>query len=103
MEQTAVQEMINIVQMDMNNGVEISMHVFMGMLEKAREKEKQQKIAYKISTPLGHVAHCIEKYGIENAIEDYKCKLVNNKESKFWNDCLKIAEYYKETFKQQEQ
>jgi hypothetical protein len=42
--QTAVQEMINIVQMDMNNGVEISMSVFMGMLKKAKEMEKQQII-----------------------------------------------------------
>lgn len=62
--------------------------------------QEQQEIAYKISTPLGHVAHCIEKYGIEIAIAEYKCKLVNNKESKFWNDCLRIAEIYK-TIKQQ--
>jgi hypothetical protein len=63
------------------------------LFEQAKEMEKQQKIAYKISTPLGHVAHCIEQYGIENAIEEYRCKSVNNKESKFWNDCLKIAEF----------
>jgi hypothetical protein len=63
--------------------------------QQAKQKENQQKIAYKISTPLGHVAHCIEKYGIQDAIEEYKCKLANNKESKFWNDCLKIAEFYK--------
>jgi methyl coenzyme M reductase subunit C-like uncharacterized protein (methanogenesis marker protein 7) len=61
----------------------------------AKEMEKQQKIAYKISTPLGHVAHCIEKYGIKDAIEEYRCKSVNNKESKFWNDCLRIAKFYK--------
>jgi hypothetical protein len=66
--------------------------------KQAKEMENQQKIAYKISTPLGHVAHCIEKYGIEIAISEYKCKLVNNKESKFWNDCIKIAEYYNETY-----
>jgi hypothetical protein len=65
------------------------------LLRQAKEMEKQQKIAYKISTPLGHVAYCIEKYGIKMAIEEYKCKLVNNKESKFWNDCLKIAKFYK--------
>jgi predicted GNAT family acetyltransferase len=64
-------------------------------IEQAKEMEKQQKIAYKISTPLGHVAHCIEQYGIENAIEEYRCKSVNNKESKFWNDCLRIAKFYK--------
>jgi DNA polymerase I-like protein with 3'-5' exonuclease and polymerase domains len=68
------------------------------LAEQAKEMEKQQKIAYKISTPLGHVAHCIEKYGIEIAISEYKCKLVNNKESKFWNDCIKIAKFYNETF-----
>jgi hypothetical protein len=44
MKKTAVQEMIDIVQMDMNNGVEISMEVFMGMLKKAKEMEKQQII-----------------------------------------------------------
>jgi hypothetical protein len=63
------------------------------IFEQAKEIEKQQKIAYKISTPLGHVAHCIEKYGIQDAIEEYRCKLANNKESKFWNDCLRIAEF----------
>ena len=62
---------------------------------KAKQMEEQQKIAYKISTPLGHVAHCIEQYGIKDAIEEYRCKSVNNKESKFWNDCLRIAEFYK--------
>ena len=40
--QTAVQEMIDVVQMEMNNGVEISMRVFMGMLQKAKKMEKQQ-------------------------------------------------------------
>ena len=50
MTQTAIQEIINIVQMDMNNGVEISMDVFMGMLKKAKEMEKQQiKDAYQTS------------------------------------------------------
>ena len=42
--QTAVQEMIDVVQMEMNNGVEISMRVFMGMLQKAKKMEKQQII-----------------------------------------------------------
>jgi hypothetical protein len=72
------------------------------ILEQAKEMEEQQKIAYKISTPLGHVAHCIEKYGIEIAISEYKCKLVNNKESKFWNDCIKIAELYNEKYNNNE-
>jgi hypothetical protein len=44
MKQTAIQEMINIVQMDMNNGVEISMSVFMGMLKKAKDIEEQHNI-----------------------------------------------------------
>ena len=72
------------------------------VFDEAKEMEKQQKIAYKISTPLGHVAHCIEKYGIEIAISEYKCKLVNNKESNFWNDCMKIAELYNEKFNKNE-
>jgi hypothetical protein len=44
MKQTAVQEMINIVQMDMNNGVEISMSVFMNMLKKAKDIEEQHNM-----------------------------------------------------------
>jgi DNA polymerase I-like protein with 3'-5' exonuclease and polymerase domains len=72
------------------------------LFQQAKQMEKQQKIAYKISTPLGHVAHCIEKYGIEIAISEYKCKLVNNKESNFWNDCLKIAKLYNEKFNKNE-
>jgi hypothetical protein len=39
------------------------------LIEQAKEKELQQKIEYKISTPLGHVSHMIEKYGIDEAIE----------------------------------
>jgi hypothetical protein len=38
--QTAIQEMISIVEMDFENGVEISMKVFHKMLLKAKEKEK---------------------------------------------------------------
>lgn len=46
-EKTAIQELIEIVEMDYNNGVEISMKVFYGMLTKALEKEKHQiKKAY---------------------------------------------------------
>ena len=41
---TAIQELIDIVEMDYNNGVEISMRVFYGMLIKALFKEKQQII-----------------------------------------------------------
>jgi hypothetical protein len=88
MEQTAVEWLeAHLIEY----GFDLSLHKF--EIKQAKEMEKQQKIAYKISTPLGHVAHCIEKYGIEIAIAEYKCKLVNNKESKFWNDCLKIAEF----------
>jgi len=44
---TAIREMMDIVEMDYNNGVEISMRVFHGMLKTALEKEKEQiKIAY---------------------------------------------------------
>jgi hypothetical protein len=49
---TAIQELIDIVEMDYNNGVEISMRVFHGMLTKALEKEKQQIIdAYEAEWP----------------------------------------------------
>jgi hypothetical protein len=43
MEKTVVQQVIDIVQMDFNNHVEISMSVFLGMLKTAKETEKQQK------------------------------------------------------------
>ena len=44
MEKTPIQEMIDIVRMDMNNGVEISMGVFMSMLNEAKEKENKAKL-----------------------------------------------------------
>jgi hypothetical protein len=63
--------------------------------QQAKEIEKQQKIAYKIATPLGHVSNMIEQIPIESVIEEYKCKVINAKESVFWNDCLIIAKFYK--------
>lgn len=42
MEKTAVKEVLDIVQMDYNNGVEISRAIVLKMLEKALEKEKKQ-------------------------------------------------------------
>jgi chemotaxis receptor (MCP) glutamine deamidase CheD len=98
MKQTAVEWLINELNKVGFNLENLDLNVF----EQAKEMEKQQKIAYKISTPLGHVSHCIEKYGIEIAISEYKCKLVNNKESEFWNDCLKIAKLYNEKFNKNE-
>jgi hypothetical protein len=41
---TAIQELMDVVEMDFNNGVEISMKVFYGMLMQARQKGKQQMI-----------------------------------------------------------
>lgn len=41
---TAIQEMVDIVEMDYQNGVEISMSVFHGMLLKGLFKERQQLI-----------------------------------------------------------
>ena len=41
---TAIDELIQIVEMDYNNGVEISMKVFHKMLTDAKLKEKQQII-----------------------------------------------------------
>lgn len=44
---TAIQELLEIVEMDFNNGVEISMKVFHGMLKQALEKEREQiELAY---------------------------------------------------------
>lgn len=39
---TAIQELMEIVEMDANNGVEISMGVFYKMLQDALPKERQQ-------------------------------------------------------------
>ena len=43
-QQTAVQQLIDIVEMDYRNGVEISMKVFLKMLNDSKEMEKQQII-----------------------------------------------------------
>ena len=43
-QQTAVQQLIGIVEMDYNNGVEISMKVFLKMLNDSKKMEKQQII-----------------------------------------------------------
>ena len=43
-QQTAIQQLIGIVEMDYNNGVEISMKVFLKMLNDSKEMEKQQII-----------------------------------------------------------
>jgi hypothetical protein len=39
---TAIQELIQVVEMDYNNGVEISMKVFFKMLKDAQTKEQEQ-------------------------------------------------------------
>jgi len=46
---TAVEEVMDIIEMEHNNGVEISQKVLWKMLLEAKEKEKQQSIdfAYK--------------------------------------------------------
>jgi hypothetical protein len=41
---TAVQEIMDIIEMEHNNGVEISQKVLWKMLSEAKEKEKQQII-----------------------------------------------------------
>ena len=43
MKKTAVKEMLDIVQMDFNNGVEISTGVVLSMLKKALGKETKQR------------------------------------------------------------
>ena len=48
-QQTAVQQLINIVEMDYNNHVEISMKVFLKMLYNSKEMEREQiKDAYRL-------------------------------------------------------
>jgi hypothetical protein len=64
-------------------------------IKQAKEIERQQKIAYKISTTLGHVDHLIDSYGVDFAIEEYEVKVLNNKDS-FWEECLAIAKFYKQ-------
>ncbi len=46
--QTPIQEMLSVVEMDFNNGIEISMKVFSSMLKKALQKEKEQLITFHI-------------------------------------------------------
>lgn len=41
---TAIKELMDIVEMEHNNGVQISMQAFYKMLKKALKKEKQQII-----------------------------------------------------------
>jgi len=43
-QQTAVQQLIDIVEMDYRNGVEISMKIFLKMLNDSKEMEKKQII-----------------------------------------------------------
>jgi hypothetical protein len=46
MNKTAIEQLISVVEMDYENGVEISMRVFHKMLLKALEIEKKQKIEF---------------------------------------------------------
>lgn len=39
---TAIQDLMEVVEMDYNNGVEVSVKVFFNMLKKAQDKEKEQ-------------------------------------------------------------
>lgn len=51
---TAIQELMDIVEMDYMNGVEISMKVFNNMLKEALVKEKAQIVeAYQKGTDVG--------------------------------------------------
>ena len=65
MSKTAIQELIDIVEMDYKNGVEISMKVFHIMLTDAKEKEKQQIID---SNNAGYQAH---RRDIDQSAHDY--------------------------------
>ena len=64
--------------------------------QQANEMFEQQKKAYKMETPLGHVDHSIDTYGIDITITEYKVKALNNKDSSFWKECLAIAKFYKQ-------
>jgi hypothetical protein len=92
---TAVEWLIDRINKDYEENGRLRYAYISNVFIQAKQMEKEQIIDYKISTPLGHVAHCIEKYGIEIAIEEYKCKLANNKDS-FWEECLAIAKFYKQ-------
>jgi hypothetical protein len=83
---TAIQELIDVVEMDFNNGVEISMKVFYGMLMKAREKEKEQIIdAF--------------NQGYREGFNDAQSVTENEKDVSKYDDA---KNYYDRTFKNKE-
>ena len=64
---TAIQELMDIVEMDYYNGVEISMKVFNNMLKEALVKEKAQiKTAW-----LAGAETCCADYKLPETDEDY--------------------------------
>lgn len=77
---TVIQEMADIVEMDFNNGVEISMKVFHGMLLKAILKERKQMIDFHIEVM--KVGLIIE--GDTKWVEGYRPKIANQAE-KYYN------------------
>jgi len=49
-----------------------------------------------METPLGHISYYIDTHGIDIAITEYEVKVLNNKDSSFWKECLAIAKFYKQ-------
>jgi len=79
---TAIQEIMDIVAMDYDSGVEISMKVFYGMLKNALEKEKVQiKLAF--------------NQGYRNGFNDANYVTENDKDIAEYEDANK---YYKENY-----
>jgi len=57
--------------------------------------ELQKQTTFELTIPYENVLFMIKKYGIEDTIEEYKCKVANNNESIFWKECLKISKKIK--------
>lgn len=71
-EKTAMQSILDIVEMDNRNHVEISMSVFIGMLKKGLELEKQQMID-------------MHKDGQRFILNDYDEKIIEHASIEYFN------------------
>lgn len=83
---TAIQEMVDVVEMDFGNGVEISMRVFHGMLLKALFTERQQ-----LSDAFNQ--------GYREGFNDAQSVTENEKDVSEYDDA---KNYYERTFKNED-
>ena len=74
---TAVQEMIDIVEMDFGNGVEISMRVFHRMLLEALLKERKQ-IEYAFDAGKDYGAWLLDEFAETEDEPDTKEQYINS-------------------------